>query len=430
MSMKKECKWVSEIIVDPNKLSNDLNIQDKDKNISAESKTWITLSTEAVNDTTSWFERDLDDYLKEIHREIDEAEIAKMEEEEDQIAFITDQRDITKLSKLMDTFNRWDFDVFKYYEILGDQCLLHFGFKIFNYYSLLDKFTIPEQNFNQLLTEINKSFYDKTVYHNSKNTIQVTYNLYYFIRTGKIMQHLSDLNLMAALIASLLHDVGHPGVTNSFLISIKHLKAIRYNDKSILENHHLAIGFKILLDFFESLSEAQSWYVRQQIIRMVLSTDISNHFVQTKFFKGRISSGKFPEDNMEDKQIIMNMLLYASDHSIPCKSTILYFRWMADMMEEIYQQGDIERKLGYDITPFFDRTTSNPFIFQKGYIDVIVRPIYKNLELFIPEIKEDCITNGLEKNIKVIEDKISETKNFANLSVESNPDDEEDLDDQ
>ena len=78
--MKKECKWVSEIIVDPNKLSNDLNIQDKDKNISAESKTWITLSTEAVNDTTSWFERDLDDYLKEIHREIDEAEIAKMEE--------------------------------------------------------------------------------------------------------------------------------------------------------------------------------------------------------------------------------------------------------------------------------------------------------------------------------------------------------------
>ncbi len=62
------------------------------------------------------------------------------------------------------------------------------------------------------------------------------------------MGNLSDLNLMAGLIASLLHDVAHPGVTNEFLISIKHLKAIRYNDMSILENHHLAIGFKILLD--------------------------------------------------------------------------------------------------------------------------------------------------------------------------------------
>jgi hypothetical protein len=74
------------------------------------------------------------------------------------------------------------------------------------------------------------------------------------------MKRLSDLNLMAGLIACLLHDVGHPGVTNGFLISIKHLKAIRYNDRSILENHHLAIGFKILLDpqndIFESLSEA------------------------------------------------------------------------------------------------------------------------------------------------------------------------------
>jgi len=74
------------------------------------------------------------------------------------------------------------------------------------------------------------------------------------------MSHLSDLDLLAGLISCLLSNVGHPGVTNSFLINIKHLKALRYNDKSVLENHHLAIGFKILMDpqndIFESLSEA------------------------------------------------------------------------------------------------------------------------------------------------------------------------------
>ena len=80
------------------------------------------------------------------------------------------------------------------------------------------------------------------------------------------MRYLSDLNLMAAYLAALIHDISHPGVTNSFLISLKHLKAVRYNDRSVLENHHLAIGFKVLLDpqndIFESLSEAQSWSVR------------------------------------------------------------------------------------------------------------------------------------------------------------------------
>lgn len=87
---------------------------------------------------------------------------------------------------------------------------------------------------------------------------------------------------MAAFLACILHDVAHPGVNNNFLIGVKHQKAIRYNDIAVLENHHCAIAFKLLLDpkndIFELLSEAQYWNVRQIIIRMILSTDINNHF--------------------------------------------------------------------------------------------------------------------------------------------------------
>ena len=74
------------------------------------------------------------------------------------------------------------------------------------------------------------------------------------------MTHLSDLNVMAGFLASLMHDLGHPGVNNGYLISTKHPKAVRYNDRSILENHHCAMTFKLLLDpqndIFELLSEA------------------------------------------------------------------------------------------------------------------------------------------------------------------------------
>jgi hypothetical protein len=34
---------------------------------------------------------------------------------------------------------------------------------------------------------------------------------------------------------------------------------------------------------------------------------------------------------------------------------------MALEMEEYYQQGDIEKKMGYSVTPFYDRTECNPF---------------------------------------------------------------------
>lgn len=89
---------------------------------------------------------------------------------------------------------------------------------------------------------------------------------------------------------------------------------------------------------------------------MILATDVSNHFEHISAFKGRVSTKKFPEDTADDKQMIMNMCLYASDHCNPCKNSITYFKWMAMEMEEYYQQGDIERKMGYTVTEYFDRT--------------------------------------------------------------------------
>ena len=53
-------------------------------------------------------------------------------------------------------------------------------------------------------------------------------------------------------------------------------------------------------------------------------------------FKSRVSSKKFPEDTNDDKQLIMNVVLYCSDHAHPTKTSVLYFKWMAVEMEEYY----------------------------------------------------------------------------------------------
>jgi hypothetical protein len=41
----------------------------------------------------------------------------------------------------------------------------------------------------------------------------------------------------------LVHDFEHPGYSNQFVIRTKHPLAIRYSDRSVLENHHLAAAF-------------------------------------------------------------------------------------------------------------------------------------------------------------------------------------------
>mmetsp|Transcript_31696 Transcript_31696/g.48542 ORF Transcript_31696/g.48542 Transcript_31696/m.48542 type:complete len:109 (-) Transcript_31696:921-1247(-) len=103
------------------------------KNMDMDAKAWLNITTDSANDTTKWFERDLDDFLKEIHRDNEEVDQQKVEEEDERLKQIINATGglWNKLIKMMDDFDKWNFDVFKYHETLGDASLLHFGIKMF-----------------------------------------------------------------------------------------------------------------------------------------------------------------------------------------------------------------------------------------------------------------------------------------------------------
>ena len=80
---------------------------------------------------------------------------------------------------------------------------------------------------------------------------------------------------MSAVFAAAIHDVDHPGLTNQFLINTSSELAIMYNDESVLENHHLAVAFKLLqnpdCDIFVNLTKKQRQTLRKMVIDMVSS---------------------------------------------------------------------------------------------------------------------------------------------------------------
>ena len=119
-AIKKEAKFAIEII-ESNKLY-DLNLEmnNDEKNMDMEAKAWVNMTTDAVNDTSAWFERDLDDFLKELHREAEELDPNQIEEEEERLRQIVtlNTRTWTNLMKMMDSFDKWEFDVFAYVEVL------------------------------------------------------------------------------------------------------------------------------------------------------------------------------------------------------------------------------------------------------------------------------------------------------------------------
>lgn len=110
--------------------------------------------------------------------------------------------------------------------------------------------------------------------------------------------------------ANIIHDYEHPGYTNQFVVRIKHPLALRYNDKNVLENHHLASGFKVLLkdeyNFLQNLDSESFYELRKISIQAVLSN--SSYFDILTKLKIKLDS-KFPTENQEDVNLVISITL-------------------------------------------------------------------------------------------------------------------------
>ena len=85
-----------------------------------------------------------------------------MEEEEERLRQIMDvtARQWSNILKIMDEFEKWDFDLFEYCSLLGENFLLHFSFRLFQMYGLLEKFSIADQNMVSLVHSIKNATYE------------------------------------------------------------------------------------------------------------------------------------------------------------------------------------------------------------------------------------------------------------------------------
>lgn len=81
-------------------------------------------------------------------------------------------------------------------------------------------------------------------------------------RLRRVLQSLSKLEAFSIIFASAVHDLGHPGVNNAFLIKTRNEQAIIHNDRSVNENMHACLAFQLAfsspeLNIFENFSTAE-----------------------------------------------------------------------------------------------------------------------------------------------------------------------------
>lgn len=94
--------------------------------------------------------------------------------------------------------------------------------------------------------------------------------------------------------------------------------ATLYNDRSVLENHHVATAFSMLLEkdgsrnFLVNLTKEEYKAFRELTIELVLSTDLqTNHFALMTKFKSKVSGLSVFEPTTvgEDKVLLLKMMI-------------------------------------------------------------------------------------------------------------------------
>ncbi|XP_018584473.1 calcium/calmodulin-dependent 3',5'-cyclic nucleotide phosphodiesterase 1A isoform X6 [Scleropages formosus] len=294
--------------------------------------------------------------------------------------------------------DKWSFDVFALHEASSDHALKFLVYDLLTRYDLITRFRIPISALVSFVEALEVGYSKhKNPYHNLTHAADVTQTAHYLMLHTGVMHWLTELEILAMVFAAAIHDFEHTGTTNNFHIQTRSEVAILYNDRSVLENHHVSAAYRLMqedeMNILVNLSKDDWRELRTLVIEMVMSTDMSCHFQQIKTMRNALQQ---PEGI--DKAKALSLMLHAADISHPAKSWDLHFRWTQALMEEFFRQGDKEAELGLPFSPLCDRKATMIAQSQIGFIDFIVEPTFSVLidstEKIISPLIEEAIKSG------------------------------------
>ncbi|KAF0973194.1 hypothetical protein FDP41_008401 [Naegleria fowleri] len=269
------------------------------------------------------------------------------------------------------------------------------GYFVFLKNDLLQKFDIKENVLINFLTTIETS-YNENPFHNHLRAADVLQAVHYIIEEGGLGDLLRDEDLLACLLATIVLDYKHPGTNNSFQLHSSSKLAMLYNDRSVLENYHLSEAFEVLSspenNILSSLTDDQFKDIRETIIQIVLSSDMSSHAYTLQRFNVKL--GKDPNNydtdfsSKEDVRLLLQMVIKTADICYTFRPTQQYLKWVGYLEEEFHIQGDREKNMGLHISAYMDRTKPMHRSYQRQFLSSVANPILSNISKVLPRLSK------------------------------------------
>jgi hypothetical protein len=126
--------------------------------------------------------------------------------------------------------DQWTFNIFDVQDQgLADSTLVLVGMQLIFRHQLHVTFGFDDDMLKSFLEQISGGYKASTPYHNEMHAADAAQTLHYFLTRGDfaINAKLRPATIFAALFAALVHDFGHPGFNNGYLVASGHDWALR-----------------------------------------------------------------------------------------------------------------------------------------------------------------------------------------------------------
>lgn len=231
--------------------------------------------------------------------------------------------------------------------------------------------------------------------------------VHYFLQHGLLKQsNLMPLHMFTLFFGCMTMYLEYPGLSNEFLVSVKHPRAVRYNDKAVNQSYSLSLTFSNLADpelnFLIHVPKEMQETFRKLLIATVLKTDLSQHFREVSLFKTKIAAGmESLGASFEDVALLLAMTLKLADYSWCCRPLQQMLRWSEKIHDEFFLMGDVQREFFPQVSPFCDRDATDTSKVTLGFILVVAQPLataYKHVVGNDSAYQKHVLQEGLEAN--------------------------------
>eukprot|EP00928_Gymnodinium_smaydae_P053458 TRINITY_DN3743_c0_g2_i2.p1 TRINITY_DN3743_c0_g2~~TRINITY_DN3743_c0_g2_i2.p1 ORF type:complete len:836 (-),score=124.46 TRINITY_DN3743_c0_g2_i2:131-2542(-) len=312
-------------------------------------------------------------------------------------------------------FDSWDLDTLMLAKITDDRPLSTLAVHIFERRGLVDHFGIDIRKMGRFFVELEKG-YDSTLdgsvpYHNRAHAAAVLHAMHALLRNTDLAQLVAmsskdtkfsefnadgcaHLETMACLFAAAVHDYEHRGLTNDFLVKTADGRAIRYNDRNVNENHHVAAAFALLhrddCNFLADLPRVAFARFRSLVIDMVMGTDMARSGDILKTLNDAMDRDSamertgFVPGSTSDATALLQMAMKCCDLGHLALPWQQHLCWVNRLEAEFFVQGDKEKDLGLPVSFLMDRNKQGPSQNQVGFFDFVVIPLFTSFCRAVP----------------------------------------------